>query len=71
MSNNKVTKVTVNMHGEALDALRQMAADQGRTLTEVIRGAIGTEKFLRDEIAAGGKILIEGSNGKFRQIMMR
>lgn len=64
-------KLSVNLSSEVVKALRTLAKKRGVTMTEVIRQAIGTEKFLDEVTENGGKILIESKNGSLRQIVMR
>jgi hypothetical protein len=51
-------KVTFAFSPEVIDALRYMARERDITVTEVVRQAISTEKFLFDAIAGGEKILL-------------
>jgi len=66
-----VVRLSVNLSRDVALTLRNMAQQQGVTVTEALRRAIGTEKFLRDETSTGSKILIEDTNNKFKQIILR
>ncbi len=66
-----VVKVTVNLPKDLVDAVRALANKRHVTLTEVIRDAIGTEKFLADANDEGSKILIEDKKKNLRQIVLR
>ena len=66
----EIVKVTVNMSGDSLAALREMSDKQGRTMTEVIRGAIATEHYLRGQMAAGHRLLLE-RDGNFSVVILR
>ena len=68
---SKVVKTTVNLPAEALDAIRHIAERRGITMTEAIRQAIATEKFLFDAQKEGGKLLIEERDKKVKQIILR
>jgi len=50
--------------GEAIDVL---AKRHRTTITDVIRRAISTYKFIDDEVTSGGKILVE-RNGAVREV---
>ncbi len=62
-------KVSVNLPTDAIDALTELAKVRGTTMTEVLRRAIFTEKFLSDQVADGAKILLEEKNNKVKQLV--
>jgi predicted DNA-binding protein len=62
-------KVSVNLPYEAVLALEELAKVRGTTMTEVLRRAIFTEKYLSDQVAEGGKILVEEKNKKLKQLV--
>ena len=64
-------KLSVNLSKEVVDALRQIAKEQGTTVTEALRKAISTEKFLRDTTKEGGKVLIQDRDKNIKQIVLR
>ncbi len=64
-------KVTVNLSDETIEDLKEVAEKRGITLTEAIRKAIATEKFVQDERDEGGKILIEKPGGRVREVEFR
>jgi transcriptional regulator of met regulon len=66
-----VIKMSVNFPVDAVKVLKKLAKKRGRTMTEVLRHAIGTEKFIEDVHAAGGKILVEDKRGSIRQLVFR
>ncbi|WP_035238714.1 ribbon-helix-helix protein, CopG family [Desulfobacter vibrioformis] len=68
---NKDLRVSVNLPENIVETLKQLAARDGITMTEVIRKAIMTEKLLSDELKEGNKILIEDQSKKFRQLIFR
>ncbi len=68
---NKDLRVSVNLPENIVEILKQLAARDGITMTEVIRKAIMTEKLLSDELKDGNKILIEDQSKKFRQLIFR
>lgn len=68
----KAVKVSVNLSPDVVQALREVSSTAGVTITEAIRRAIGTEKFLMEEMRKGNRILIEDKKGgKMRQIVLR
>ena len=64
-------KVTVNLSTEAVQALQDIADSRGVTLTEALRQAIATEKFLSEEVRQGNKILVERPDQGIREIILR
>ena len=68
---SKIIKMSVNLSSEVIDVLRELAQKRGTTMTDVLRQAIGTEKFIDEVNEDGGKILIEDKNGKMRQLVFR
>jgi hypothetical protein len=66
-----VIKQSVNLQRDVVDAIKQMASGRGLTMTEVIRDAIGTEKFIYDQKLQGAKVLIEYPDGKIIQVVFR
>lgn len=71
MSKGEVIKLSVNLSEDVVDALRELAKSRNVTMTEVIRDAIGTEKFLEDARQKHEKILIEDEKGQVRQLVFR
>jgi len=61
-----IVKLSVNLASAVIDALRELARKRGVTMTEVIRDAIGNEKFFDNAVRAGSKILIEDKHGRVR-----
>jgi predicted DNA-binding protein len=70
-SKNKVVKMSVNLSEEAVEALKNMAAERGVTVTEVLRHAIGLEKYVDQVQKDQGKILVETSKGQVRELVFR
>lgn len=65
-------KMSVNMSPDVIQVIRDLAKKRSTTMTEVIKHAIGTEKFISDIVHNGGKILIEVSDGgEIRQLVWR
>ncbi len=63
------TKLTVNVPTEALEGLRAHAVIHRVTMTEALRQALGLQSFLSQEVAQGGKILIESRQGDLRELI--
>ena len=64
-------KVTVNLSEEDVEALKEIAARRGITLTESIRRAIAMERFVDEAQVSGAKILIEEPDKSVRQLVIR
>lgn len=67
-----MTKVSMNLSDEVLEALREMAERDGLTVTEVTRRAISTWKFLDDAQRGGKAILLrDEAAGEVERLVFR
>jgi hypothetical protein len=66
-----VVRTTVNLHPDAVAALRQMAADRGTTVAEIIRRAIWMEKYVHDALKEGSKILVQDADRALKELVIR
>lgn len=71
LAGNKVIKMSVNLSAEVVGVLKVLAKKRNTTMTEVLRQAIGTEKFIDDVNENKGKILVEDKKGRIRQLVFR
>jgi hypothetical protein len=60
-------RLSVNVALDVGDAIDTLAKRHGTTITDVIRRAVSAYKFIDDEVAAGGKILVE-RDGTIREV---
>jgi hypothetical protein len=60
-------RLSVNVSLDVGDAIDKLAKKNRITITEVIRRAVSTYKFIDDEVTAGGKIL-EEKDGTLREV---
>jgi predicted transcriptional regulator len=60
----------VNLSDDVVAEIRKLATKRKVAMTEVIRDAIGTEKFIEEE-KSRSKFLLEDSNGKLRRVIFR
>jgi hypothetical protein len=60
-------RLSVNVALDVGEAIDELAKRHGTTITDVIRRAVSTYKFVDDEVAAGGRILVE-RNGTVREV---
>jgi predicted transcriptional regulator len=67
----KFIKMSVNLPADAVTVLRRLAEKRSTTMTEVLRQAIGTEKFIDEVNKKKGKILVEDKQGRLRQLVFR
>lgn len=68
---SKSVKLCISLPEQVMNALKEVAVSQGVTMTEAIRRAIGTEKFLMKEKEKGGKVLIEDKEKNLRELVLR
>ena len=66
-----VVRTTVNLHPDAVAALREMAADRGTTVAEIIRRAIWMEKYVHDALKEGSKILVQDADRALKELVIR
>lgn len=57
-------KISVNLSNEVLDALHELAARDNVTMTEALRRAISTLKFLQDSQREGKSVLLRDPDTK-------
>jgi hypothetical protein len=55
----QVVKVTANLPLPVFDALQEIARKRGISMTEALRQAISTEKFVEDVLDRGDTIMVE------------
>jgi predicted DNA-binding helix-hairpin-helix protein len=51
------TRLSVNINDETAEALKELAARRGTTVTEVVRRAVSVYKFVEDEVGDKGKTM--------------
>ena len=61
-------RVTFNLSDDQVLFLQYQASKEGLTVTDILRRAINTEKFLIEQWNAGNKVLIEERDGRFKQV---
>jgi hypothetical protein len=62
-------RMSINLSREAANALKAMTAKRGITLTEAIRRAISTHKYVDDAASRGARILVEERDGSVRELV--
>ena len=60
-------RLSVNVALDVGEAIDELGKRHGTTITDVVRRAVSTYKFVDDEVAAGGRILVE-RNGTIREV---
>ena len=66
----KTVKISANLPKESLERLKTLAYDRNVSMTEILRRAIDHEDYFTRAIKKNGKVLIEDSDGNFRQVLM-
>lgn len=69
-SRPRVHRINVNFSEAAYAELTELADAQGKTQAEVLRDALGLEKWVHDERMVGNRILIE-RGGVAREVIPR
>jgi predicted transcriptional regulator len=70
-ASKRLIKLTVNLSPEVYDALKALAARRGLTVTEALRQAISTAKWVQDTLDHGEKILKQDPRGNLFEIVFR
>ncbi|MDQ2835331.1 MAG: ribbon-helix-helix protein, CopG family [Acidobacteriota bacterium] len=70
MATQKLVKTSMNLPEQSIDTVRDLASRTGRSMAEVVRRAVDTEKFLRDTISDGSKILIKDKDNTMRELVI-
>lgn len=63
-------RVALNMLKDDYEELKQLAEQEGVSISGYLRKALATERYLKERTGSGGKILIE-ENGVQREIVFR
>jgi hypothetical protein len=63
-------RVALNLLKTEFDELKQLAQDDGETVTGYLRKALATERYLKERTKSGGRVLIE-EDGQQREIVFR
>jgi len=68
---SETVKLTVNITEELAKALKELAAREGTTMTNIVNKALALEKYVSEEKAKGSKMIFEDKNGKFKEVVFR
>jgi hypothetical protein len=64
-----VHRVQVNFSEGAYEDLVKIAERRNKNVSEVVREAIGFEKWYQDTIDDGGQVLVERKNGRVQEVV--
>lgn len=68
---NGTHKLSANLPLETMALLRELSAERHCTITEALRTALVTEKYIRDVLKNGGKMLVELPDGRVHEVIFR
>jgi len=63
-----ITKISVNLPSSDVETLKKLAEERRTTMTEVLKSAIRSERYLWDRFREGAKFLIE-VKGVLREVL--
>lgn len=63
-------RTSFNLSPEAEEVVRELARRRGVSMSEAIRRALSTEKFLTDKQTQGAKILIQEPDRTIREVVI-
>ena len=69
MSKRRIIKVSVNLPEDVVASLKKTASKRGTTVTEVLRAAIGTEKYLAEKVESGSTVLLQDADKNITQLV--
>ena len=69
--NKEGKKLSVRLTPDAAQKLQRLADEQGISLTAALQKAIVTEDFVRDQISAGGKIIVQKPDKTYTEVVFR
>jgi hypothetical protein len=64
-------KISVTLTRGQYDTLQKLAAEQGIAAADALQKAIVTEDFIKTQIKAGKKILIQDRDNNMQQVIFR
>lgn len=68
----KSKRITIKFSPETSEILQRLADETGLSLSQIVRQAIQTEDYLRNEMKEGNKILVhKKSDESFRELVFR
>lgn len=65
-----IVKVSCNLTTKDVEAMRDLAARRGCTMTEVVRRGLDTLKFLYEKQEQGAEILVKPKRGQTRLVIL-
>jgi hypothetical protein len=63
-------KVSMNLPEEMLSELASVAKAQGTTMTDVVRQAVSVQRYLAQQVRAGGRILVQQKDKSLKEIIL-
>ena len=63
------TRMSINLSDEVAAAIQEIAERHNISVTEVIRRAVGTQKYIEDAALRGETIFIKGDNTPLRELI--
>jgi uncharacterized protein YycO len=64
-----VRRVQVNFSEGAYEDLVNIAKQRNKKVSDVVREAIGFEKWYQDTVDSGGHVLVERENGRIQEVV--
>lgn len=64
-----IVKISANLAQDVVEDMKRRAAEQGITLTELLRQALATQKFIQEEQDNGTQVLLRRKGGRDRELV--
>lgn len=62
-------RVNVNFSDDAYEALKEIARNRDKTISEVLRDAIALEQWYEETKREGGRVIVELQDGREREVV--
>ncbi len=59
----KTTKISLNLPGILIEKIKETAAKEARSMTDIIRRGVETQFFIDGEVLAGAKVVLVKKDG--------
>lgn len=65
-----MVKTSMTLPEQSIETLKELSKSNGISMAEVVRRAVATQKFLRDTMSDGSKILIKDKDSSLRELIL-
>lgn len=70
VAERNIVKLLIELPEEELEELRKLAEEQHVSMTDAARKAVATERYLRDNLKQGSKVLLRKPDESYREVVL-